>query len=701
MLETGIIRPSSSSFFSPVLLVKKKDGTWRFCVDYRALNEVTVKDKHPIPVIDELLDELTGARYFSKLDLRAGYHQIKMADQDIEKTAFRTHDGHYEFLVMPFGLTNAPATFQRCMNDLFRRYLRKFVLVFFDDILVYSATLEEHARHLEVVLKVLRDNNLFAKQSKCTFGQTSIGYLGHIVDEQGMLRRNAFEWTDKSLEAFTHLKNALVSAPVLTLPDFTKMFVVETDACDVGVGAVLSQDGHPIAYMSKALTKRAKPFSTYEKEMLVIVVAVEKWRPYLIGRHFIVKIDHASLKHLLQQKISTPTQQRWIARLLCYDFTIEYRKGPENNAADALSHLKEQFLNLSTIRADIWNDIREEQTRDDEVRKLNTAHHPQTDGQSKVVNRTLETYLRCYAGEQPATWVKHLSWAEWSYNTSSHASIGMTPHEALYGHPPPSIPHYEEGTAAEEEVDALLRHRDDLLGSLQENITKAQNRMSQVYNKGRLDREFNVGDLVWLKRLPLKQKSLLGQPYSKLLPRFYGPFKVLQRIGRAAYKLALPASALVHPVFHVTRLKPHHGDAPELIEPIPPQEPVPRRILKHRQVRRQGRTIREALVEWEDAGEDAEAKADGRSMPARGGPAVGSAAGPRKSDSTEPPEPSLGSQGSVAGGGLQGTTAAVSSTTRRTASQSKGETRPRLRRRYRVPHHTLSRAGHVARRGGP
>ena len=186
MLDKGFIRTCASPFSSPVLLVKKKDGSWRFCVDYRALNTITMRDRFPIPIVDELLDELGGARWFSKLDLMQGYHQILMKEEDINKTVFRMHQGHYEFRVMPFGLCNAPSTFQATMNQLFQPFLRKFIIVFFDDVLIYSKTMIDHLVHLENAFQLLISGKFSLKRTKCTFAQEQLEYLGHMVSGRGV-----------------------------------------------------------------------------------------------------------------------------------------------------------------------------------------------------------------------------------------------------------------------------------------------------------------------------------------------------------------------------------------------------------------------------------------------------------------------------------------------------------------------------------
>ncbi|KAA0047238.1 Ty3/gypsy retrotransposon protein [Cucumis melo var. makuwa] len=387
MLSSGIIRPSKSPYSSHVLLVRKKDGSWRFCVDYRALNNVTIPDKFPIPVIEELFDKLKGASVFSKLDLKAGYHQIRMCPEDIEKTAFRTHEGHYEFLVMPFGLTNAPSTFQALMNQVFKPYLRRFVLVFFDDILIYSRGMEEHVQYLEVVLGLLQDKELYMNMEKCMsdwptssnvrevrgfLGLT--GYYRRFVKNYGaiaapltqLLKKGAYKWDAEVEEAFDKLKKAMMTLPVLTMPDFNLPFEIESDASGVGVGAVLTQCRKPVAYFSKTLSMRDRARPVYERELLAVVLAVQRWRPYLLGRKFTVKTDQRSLKFLLEQRVVQPQYQKWVAKLLGYSFEVVYQPGLENKAADALSRISPAVhLNQITAPAMIDVEIIKEETRQD------------------------------------------------------------------------------------------------------------------------------------------------------------------------------------------------------------------------------------------------------------------------------------------------------------------------------------------------
>lgn len=417
MLEEGIIQPSLSPFSSPIILVKKKDGTWRCCTYYRALNSITIKDSFPMPTVDELLDELHGAKFFSKLDLRSGYHQILLKQEDRQKTTFRTHQGHYEWLVMPFGLTDTPTTFQRLMNQLFQPLLRKCILVFFDDILVYSPSWQSHLQYVEIVFQILSQNVLFAKLSKCSFGLSEVEYLGHIVSGDGvsmvstkvqvvldcliptnlkqlrgflgltgyyrrfiksyativgpltnLLKKDAFRWDENTHRAFEQLKTAITSALVLVLPNFSQEFILETDASGTGVGAVLSQGGHPIAFFSKKLTPRMQLQSAYTREFYAITTALAKFRHYLLGHKFILQTDQKSLKILLDQSLQTPEQQAWLHKFIGFDFRIEYKPDKDNQAVDALSRM--MSLSLSAPECEFLEELKQEIAEDEHLQLI-------------------------------------------------------------------------------------------------------------------------------------------------------------------------------------------------------------------------------------------------------------------------------------------------------------------------------------------
>lgn len=387
LLDKGYIRPSSSPWGAPVIFVPKKDGTQRLCVDYRALNEVTIKNKYPLPRIDDLFDQLRGACVFSKIDLRSGYHQLKIRASDIPKTAFVSRYGLYEYTVMSFGLTNAPAYFMYLMNKVFMDYLDKFVVVFIDDILIFSKTEEEHEEHLRLVLQKLRENQLYAKLSKCEFWLKEVSFLGHVISQGGVsvdpgkvkdvltwetpqcvgdirsflglagyYRRfiqgfskisrpltkllekgTAFRWSPECEASFEELKKKLTTAPVLIMPDVQKEFAVYCDASGQGLGCVLMQEGHVVAYASRQLRKHERNYPTHDLELAAVVHALKIWRHYLMGKRTEIYTDHKSLKYIFTQPDLNLRQRRWLEFINDYDVGINYHPGKANVVADALS----------------------------------------------------------------------------------------------------------------------------------------------------------------------------------------------------------------------------------------------------------------------------------------------------------------------------------------------------------------------------
>jgi hypothetical protein len=814
LLDKGFIRESLSPCAVPALLTPKKDGSWRMCVDSQAINKIMVKYRFLIPRLDDMLDVLYGSQIFSKIDLRSGYHQIRIRPGDEWKTAFKTRAGLFEWLVMPFGLTNAPSTFMRVMTQLLRPFIDKFVVVYFDDILIFSRNFSEHLQHIRQVMEVLRFESLFINLKKCTFAQDSVLFLGFIISAQGIsvdsskiqaitdwpiptnvhdvrsfhglasfYRRfikdfsaimgpiiectkvGSFSWSPAAQQAFEVIKSKLTETPVLKLPDFAQPFEVACDASHVGIGGVLSQQRHPIAYFSEKLNETRRRYPAYDLELYAIIQSLKYWRHYLINREFVLYTDHDSLRHIQSQKKPNARHARWVDYLQQFTFVLKHKASSENRVADALSRRAHVLTSLTVkvtgfeelkhcypndpdfgfIQAAILNgpspnhphytvqdgylffknklclpktSIREfviqelhegglaghfgrdktislvedrffwpglkkdvamviqrcrvcqlakgqrqnsglytplpipkepwtnvsmdfvlglprtlrghdsifvvvnrfskmahflacsrtfdasriaslfftEVVRlhglpativsDRDVKfvsyfwktlwaKLGTklqfssAYHPQTDGQTEVVNRSLGNLLRCLVTDHTTTWDHLLPQAEFAYNNSVNRSTGRSPFEIVTGLQPrtpvdlvplPLPPRVSEGAAD------FLRHIHEIHEEVRKKIALSNESYKARVDAHRRVVEFQPEDLVLIN---LRPECFSKGSLHKLHSRRAGPFKVLKRLGDNAYLIHLPSNLTFSPIFNIADLTPFHGPV-DSATPTPP-----------------------------------------------------------------------------------------------------------------------------------
>ncbi|KAF7806156.1 Ty3/gypsy retrotransposon protein [Senna tora] len=408
--------------------------------------------------------------------------------------------------------------------------------------------------------------------------------VAHPLTE--LLKKNQFQWNETAAEAFDQLKRMMTQAPVLSLPNFQQQFVVETDASNSGIGAVLSQQGHPIAYFSKKLTSRMTKASTYVRELYAITQAVMKWRHYLLGKKFLIKTDHKSLKELMHQVIQTPDQQFYLSKLLGFEYEIVYRTGKTNMVADALSRKDEytevtdderQLMLLSEVKHEILEAIRRANLDEEELQQLHHAYEQQQLPPSYVVKGDILFF---------------------------EGRIYVPAREELKKHILQMFHDSVIGASNVDSVDELLKKREELQHQLRENLLKAQRRMQKFADRRRKDVSFQVGSWVLVKLHHYKQGSAAKRLSFKLARRYYGPFKVIEKVGRVAYRLLLPTDSRIHSVFHVSLLKGFKGEPPKEVAviPNPPQlfETRPAQIVDSRVVEEQGQQVQQVLVEWEN-----------------------------------------------------------------------------------------------------
>ncbi|XP_052174731.1 uncharacterized protein LOC127789782 [Diospyros lotus] len=660
------IKPMSST---PLISVMKAEKLMRHgCEAYLALVTTGNEDKMELPDIpvvcefpdvfpEELpglppsrevefsIDLVPGTQPVSRAPYRMAPNELKelkvqleeliekgfIRPKDVKKTAFRTRYGHYEFVVMPFGLTNAPAVFMDLMNRVFREYLDSFVIVFIDDILIYSPSLEDHKTHLRLALQRLRERQLYAKFSKCDFWQRQVDFLGHVVSGEGIsvdpekvkvviewpqpttvtgirsflglagyyrrfiegfsrlsspmtkLTRKGvkYEWNEACERSFEELKKRLTSASVLAIPRSGETFSIFSDASHSGLGCVLMQDRRVNAYASRQLKKHEVNYPTHDLELAAVVFALKIWRHYLYGEKVEIYTDHKSLKYLFSQKELNMRQRRWMELLKDYDCEILYHPGKANVVADALNALGTKL-------------------------KFSTAFHPQTDGQSERTIQTLEDMLRACVLDFHGSWDDHLPLVEFAYNNSHHSSIGMPPYEALYGRPCRSPICWEEIGDRALLGPEIVEQTSEKIRIIRARMKVAQDRQKSYADKRRRDLEFSTGDHVWLRVMPIKGVRRFGVS-GKLSPRYIGPFEILERVGPLAYRLALPPQlAGVHNVFHVSMLRKYVSDPQHIIDyqTIEVKEDVtyeekPVSILERKEKVLRNRSIPFVKIQWQ------------------------------------------------------------------------------------------------------